>query len=483
MGAGEAGSEIGASPGVARAEPLDPARGDLAGLLREAVAFHRDPLVFFRRLRDRYGETVIFPRQIGRLSRRRPLLVSSDPRVLRQVLTNPCFRNSTLALPGPAGSAQRRLRRSLFRMWGDEHRRHRRVVAPALAKRAVESYADTMVRVSDSVLDRWRPGELRDVAPDMKELARLVSSTALFGLRDVEASARIGALAESWWAESYHLPTRLLAADFPGSPHRRMLRKAERLQAAVGEMIARKRAEGLKEDDLLTRLIRAREEQAGITDGDLVGHANILFLAAHETTAYALDWTLFLLAQHPEVARDVCDELSPLGGRAPAAAELEALPLLERVIRESLRLLPVVPYGARIAQRPVEIAGFSLPRKGRVYMPFFLMHHDARYFPEPRRFRPERWLAGEPPPYTYLPFSAGPHMCIGMSFAMQTLVVAIARVMQRFRLSLAPGARIDRRVTVTLAPRRGLPMRIAAPDGRFERAPVRGDVLDFVELA
>ena len=474
-------SEAGAQ---ATSAPWREARfGDLA--LR-ALDFQRDPIRFFRTIRERFGPTVVFTRPSRGASLLRPLVVTSDPALLRQILTDPAYRNSALALSGPRDSAHRRLRHSLFRMHGEEHRRHRNLIGPVLQRRASLRHVDAMVAVVDAVAERWKAGETRDLAADMKELALHVAATSLFGLSDLDASARLGHRIEDWWAESFKLLPRALPWNFAGTPFRRMLDKAEDLEGRVRAVIADKRSQiaaGEEANDLLTHLVRARDEQGGLSEDELLGQTHILFLAAHETTAYALTWTLFLLAQHPAAAERVCAELDEvLRGAPPTADRLDALPALGRAIDESLRLLPIVPFGARIAATPVEIGGRDFPRKSRVLMPFHLLHHDPAIFPSPRRFEPDRWEGFEPPPYTYLPFSAGLHMCIGISFAKITMQVALAMLLQRFRYRVAPGARIDRKVTVTMAPRHGLPVQLMAPDARWERVPVSGDVLDLVAI-
>lgn len=448
-----------------------------------APLYLRDPIDFFEKIHARFGPTVMFERPTGGLRRTHPLLITSDPVLVRQVLLDRHCRSSALTLRGPKGSAQRRLRRGLFRMHGRPHREHRVLVGPALQKRAVEGYHGVMMQGVESVLCRWKAGEVRDVAPDMKSMGRLVASLALFGHRDAEESTRIGEMAEDWASDSWRLLPNLLSFDSPGLPYRRMLKKADRLERVILEVIERKRAEGLAGDDLLTRLIRANADDWGLTDAQLVGHANILFLAANETTANSLTWTLYLLAQHPDLASRVCAEIDAvLGGDPPQAEQLEKLELLDRVIRESLRLIPIVPYGARVAEAPVDLPELQLPRKSRVLIPYHVMHHDPTIFPRPNRFDPDRWIGFEPPPYSYLPFSAGPHVCIGIAFAQHTMRLALTMILQRFRFSVVSGSRVDRRVTVTVAARPGLPMRILPADGRFERVVVRGDVLRMVDL-
>ena len=482
---GSAASELDSA--AASADASRWGEGSLFDLARRSVDFQRDPIRFFARIRDHYGATALFARPNRGWSRLSPLVVTSDPQLLRRILTDPSYRNSALALSGPRGSSHRRIRHSLFRMHGEEHRRHRGLIAPTLQKKAVLGYCDAMGRVVEAVSESWQPGQQRELVDDMKELALHLAGTSLFGIDDLRESARIGHMIEDWWGDNFKVMPRVFGWDLPGTAYRRMLGKADVLDAELRAMIARKRAAAADEEgeggDLLTRLIRARDERGGLSEDELIGQTNVMFLAAHETTAYALVWTLFLLAQHPEAAERVCAELaSELRGAAPRAEQLDALPALSRAIDESLRILPIVPFGARIAAEPVEIGGRPLPRKSRVLMPFHLLHHDARYFSAPRRFDPDRWIDFEPEPYTYLPFSAGLHMCVGVSFAKLSMQVALAILLQRFRYALPEGLRIDRRVTVTMSPREGIPVELRAADAGWKRARVEGSVRDLVDL-
>jgi cytochrome P450 len=455
----------------------------LGGLVRLAVDYQRDPVLGFMRVRDRYGPTAVFARPSKGLRLVRPMVVTTDPPLLRSLLTDPRFRNSSLTLSGPRGSAHRRLRNSIFRMHGEEHRRNRRLITPAMQKKNVEQLHDSMVAVVDGVLADFQRGQTRDLAVDMKDIARQVSAASLFGLDDLEESARMGRMVEDWLGDSFKLALRALPYDLPGSGFRLMLRKAEQLERIGLELIERRRQQGYAGSDLLTHLVQRRDQVGDLSESELLGHLHILFLAAHETTSHALSWTLLLLAQHPEIFERVCEEVrSQLGGETPHPSELGKLPLLERTIDESLRLFPIVPFGARIASTDVEIAGHQLARKTRVLIPFATLHHDPSVFPEPNRFQPDRWLSGEPPPYTYLPFSAGLHMCIGVPFAKQSMLITLAMLLRRYSLQLPNDLRVDRHTTITMSPSPGVPVRLLPPEQMPQRVRISGSACDLVDF-
>jgi cytochrome P450 len=216
---------------------------------------------------------------------------------------------------------------------------------------------------------------------------------------------------------------------------------------------------------------------------ELIGQAVHFFAAANHTTKDSLTWTLFLLAQHPEVMADLHDELhGTLRGGAPTVEQLARLPLLERVIRESLRLLPPVSYYSRGNVEPARLGPYSLRKGTTVVLSHYVTHHMPDLYPQPERFLPDRWRSINPSPYAYLPFGAGPRMCVGATFAMQTLKIALAVILQRFRLEVVPDARIDRQVTTTLWPRHGLPMRLHRQDRGFTSTPVCGNIHEMVDL-
>jgi cytochrome P450 len=468
---------------VAEAIPVGPLRaapprGSLA-FSRMIVEFNRDPIGSLRRVRRRYGPIVVFRRPSRRRDGVRRFVVTSDPELTREALTSTRFRASGISLPGPKGSAQRRIRDGLFRMHGAAHADMRRLIAPCLSRSALRGHHATIVRTIAQTLEGWTSGEQRDVAREMKHLARRIAARTLFGQADLAESDRIGALLEQWFPLNFRIATRVLPFDLPGLPYRRMVARAEDLERRVRASLERRRREGAEGEDVLSRLARASAGRQDLDDAKLVGQLNMLFLAAHETTAHALTWTLLLLSQHPAIAERVHDELvEQRVGEAPGVDELERLALLERVIRESLRLLTLVPYGSRVAVQAVDIGGVRLARGSRIVVCYDVLHHRPEVFPEPHRFEPDRWAVGDPPPYTYLPFGAGPHVCIGRSFALHTIAVALAMILQRHRPSALPGTRVDRTVTVTLSPRRGVPMRLSPPERRPYRCdPIRGDVL------
>jgi cytochrome P450 len=279
-------------------------------------------------------------------------------------------------------------------------------------------------------------------------------------------------------------PASFLPIAAPGTPRRRLVDGSARLEADLRAVIADKRAAGAAGDDVLATLLATHDEEgAALTDDELLGQLFILFLASHDTTKNAIAWTLFLLAQHPAVLREVVDEIrGALGGGPPSTADLAKMPLLERVIKESLRLFPPAPLTARLMVQPAALGGVDFPAGTEVILSPYNLHRYPDLYPDPARFSPARWEALSPSPFEYAPFGAGPRSCIGAGFAMMELKTVLSMLLQRFGVALPPGARIDRRTTVVMTPRHGMPMTLL-PAGEIARpSPVRGDVREMVDL-
>jgi cytochrome P450 len=318
---------------------------------------------------------------------------------------------------------------------------------------------------------------------EMRRLMLRISSEVLFGREDPERSWRLGERIGDWLTRNFEGRVWLALVDLPGTPYRALLRSAVQIEREIGAMVAARRA--APGDDVISTLVRARDTGAAwMRYRDVVGQATMLFAASYETTANAMAWTLFLLAQHPAVADDLAAELAGAQRGAPAALEaLERLPLLDAVLRESMRLFPPVPYAIRLARGALALGGLPLRERDRVVVSHYVTHHLPELYPDPERFDPARWQGLRRGPYEYLPFGAGPRTCIGINFANAAMKLALAAILARFRLSLLPGTRVDRAVAVTLAPRGPLPMRLhPAGEAPGPPAAVAGDVREMVRL-
>ena len=467
------------TPAIRTASLPGPRATPLLGVTGSNIRFIANPLHWLTELSG-YGPLVTLAR--GTASH----LFIFHPDLNMQVLSNPAlFRSPELWRIAPEGSSLSRLWMGLVTLNGEVHKKHRRMMMPSFHKKKVESYRDEMVARIDRMLSTWKPGEVRDIFLEMRQVTLLIVTKVLFGLEDDQETLRLGLLMADW-LERYTSPgVHLLPVDGPGLPFRNLLKVSEKGEAAIRSLITRKRAQGAGGDDVLSMLLQARDEEGGaMSDTELVGQTNILFVAGHETTTNSLTWTLFLLDQHPEVHAALVEELEgELKGAPPTLEQLERLPLLDRVVKESMRILPPVPMGFRVSNAPFEMGGHSFGAETLVHYSPYITHRLPDLYPEPDRFLPERWSRAEPPVYGYIPFSNGPRRCIGATLALLEIKLMLSMLLPRFRLALPPGTRVDPLVRATMRPKGGLPMRIHARDKHFERSAVQGRIRDLVALA
>src|SRR5262249_55901327 len=236
--------------------------------------------------------------------------------------------------------------------------------------------------------------------------------------------------------------------DWLPLPSKRRKRWAIRtLDTLIWDIIRERRASGGDRGDLLSMLLLAVDEEGdgrGMTDQQARDEAMTLFNAGHDSTAAGLAWIWYLLVRHPAIQEPLAAEARQvLGDRAATWEDVPKLTQTHLAVKEALRLYP--PTWALIVREAiteVELGGYSIRRGGWVFLLPWVLHHDPRWFPEPDRFDPQRFAPGrveQIPQYAYLPFGAGPHICIGQLFAPTEMVLIVATILQHFRLEAAPG--------------------------------------------
>jgi cytochrome P450 len=423
-------------------------------------------------------------------------VVIYSPELNQQVLSDTTrFHARFFAVRGPKNSAQRRLSCGLLSMNGEQHRRNRRLVKEPFGRAAIATYTSTIQRLTDGMLAQWQVGEVRDLAEEMRRFMLQVTSTILFGLDEPEVAYRLGDMIADWVELNDAVGAgALVPNDVFSNRYEELLAFAERLETAILQLIHRRRNSGQFGRDVLSILVRTHDEEGGLSDAELVGQAAVLFAAAHMTTAHALTWTLFLLAEHPSVMRRLWQELQA-GGGGPDSSEgpewgseeserpSPQLSLLEQVIKESMRILPASAYSQRINNVAVDLGPLHLPRGTGIIFTPLVTHRLPELYPEPKRFLPERWLTLRPSPYAYHPFGAGARLCIGGPLALNVLRIALGRILSAYRLQVEAGAKIDAHVESTmLMPTNGVPVRIYPPDGAYKSTPVDGNIHELVDL-
>ena len=344
---------------------------------------------------------------------------------------------------------------------GDDHKRHRKLLAPAFAPKRLEKYGEVMVDETLKQLERWRHGQHIDLAHEMMEMTLAIAGKTMFGA-DVRADA--AQVAEGvelgMRAQQASLRTPLqLDYKWPLPRHRQMRRAVKLLDEVVYRLIAEGRARGTDRGDVLSILLLARDEEGGLTDAQVRDEAMTLLLAGHETTANALTWTWFELGRHPDVLAKLAMELEPLGKRRVTVEDLPRLPFNLAVIEEAMRIHPPVYITGREATEDVDLGGHRLPRRSMVAVNIRGIQRRADYYPAPDAFMPERMLPDAKkarPRHHYLPFGAGPRVCIGAHFALLEAQLALATMVQQARLRML-ATRVTPEPLVTLRPRGGMP--------------------------
>ena len=349
---------------------------------------------------------------------------------------------------------------------GDFHTRQRRLVQPAFHRERLIRYAADMVACAETARKQWRDGAEFDMHREMTRLTLAIVGRTLFSA-DVSSEAdQIGAAMHQILNlfDTLLLPFFNLLQKLPLPSVRRFEKARDQLDAIVYGMIAERRKSGTDKGDLLSMLLLAQDEDdhAGMTDKQVHDEALTLLVAGHETTANALTWTWYLLSQNPQVEARMHAELDAvLGGRSPAFDDVPQLPYTTGVFSESLRLYPPAWALGRRALADYEIGGYTVPKGSILLMSPWVMHRDARYWPDPDRMDPLRWTAEEAekrPKFAYFPFGGGARVCIGERFAWAEGVLVLATLAQHWKMRLVPGHPVATQAVITLRPRHGMKM-------------------------
>jgi cytochrome P450 len=346
---------------------------------------------------------------------------------------------------------------------GATHKRHRKLLAPAFAPKRLVAYGDIMVDETRRQLARWQHGQRIDLAHEMMEMTLAIAGKTMFGAdvrKDAAAVAEgleLGMLSQQ---ASLRSPLQL-SYEWPLPRHRQMRRAVKILDEVVYRLIAEGRARGTDRGDVLSILLLARDEEdgQGLTDQQVRDEVMTLLLAGHETTANALTWAWYELARNPDALARLTAELEPFGGRALTADDVPALPWTLAVIEEAMRLHPPAYMMGRETIEPITIGGHRLPAGSIVVINIRGIHRRSEYYPRPNAFEPERMLPEAKkarPRHHYLPFGAGPRVCIGSHFALLEGQLALASMAQHASVRLV-APHVEYEPMVTLRPRGGMP--------------------------
>ncbi|HLL22786.1 MAG TPA: cytochrome P450 [Kofleriaceae bacterium] len=355
------------------------------------------------------------------------------------------------------------LGRGLLTSEHDVHKRHRKLLAPAFAPKRLAAYCDVMVGETLAQIATWSPGDRIDLSEEMMEMTLAIAGKTLFSA-DVRGDAYTVAialeLAMKAQVANITSPVRL-GYKWPLPRHRKMRKAVAMLDEVVYRMIADGRRLGTDRGDVLSMLLLARDEDGnGFTDKQVRDEVMTLLLAGHETTANTLAWTWYELGRNSGVlARCEAELADVLGDRTVTVEDLARMPWNLAVIEEAMRLHPPAYMTGRQAIRDVELGGHHIPSGSTLLIYIRGIHRRADYWPSPLVFDPERMLPEAKkarPRHHYLPFGAGPRVCIGSHFALLEAQLCLATMIQRTKLRPL-ATHVEAEPLVTLRPRGGLP--------------------------
>jgi len=459
------------------------------GALRGFAQFYRDPISAMRSAHAEHGPFVIqdSPLRIG--MHRHLVAMTAGAGFNRQVLSTPeTWQPVNVMFVSPKDSPSRRVGLGLFGMRGHRHAHYRELISQPLRKPGAEGGGKgrDMAALAEEFVEEWPVGRRFDLWQHARDLVRNISIALVFG-DDREHAYPIADLVDK--RVLFRQSPRTLACPFnvPFTPYGKMVRQSEEIERRITEWAGCKRGNPDDRDIMATLANNADENGKPISDAGIVGHVPSLFVAAYDTCQTALIWTLVLLSQHPSIARDVADELAGLEGTITGAGiagieKVRDLPLLDAVVKESMRLLPPLPMQARRAMHATALGDYPVPEGTRVVLSALVTNRLPDLYPDPDRFLPERWATIKPTGYEYAVFSGGPRICPGQWFGMSVLKVSLAAILTRHRVALEPGARIDYAIQPTLSPRAAVPAVLKSKEEAFTSAPLRGGITRLIQF-
>lgn len=436
--------------------------------LGSSIALLRDNLGFVKTMARKYGDVVRY--HMG------PMLIYqvNHPDGVQRILqdNNHNYSKDTFNFP----FMRVLLGNGLVMSQGDVWLQQRRLMQPKFHRRTIEHFGAIMTQKTLAMLARWKHqeagGEPLDVHSEMVRLTLAIVAQTLFGARVDEEKDDLGE-AISFLVEdvSYRFQVPFYPPlSVPTPRNRRFLRAVATLDRTIQRIVderraqSRSRPEDDREEDLLSLLLYAQDEETGegMSDKQLRDELMTLLIAGHETTSNLLSWVFYILSKHSDVRDRLHAELDQvLGGRVPEASDLRRLVYTRMVLEETLRLYPPAWISNRSSREADVICGYHIPAKTFIAFSPYVIHRHPQFWPEPQKFDPERFAPGadsQRPRYAYLPFGGGPHLCIGRDFAMMEATLVVATLLQHVDLRLLPGTQVRPQALATLRPRDGLPM-------------------------
>lgn len=405
----------------------------------------------------------------------RGVVAAYDPEYNRQILSNPsAFYNlSAQEMLSDMPTEMKLMSQGLSTANGQEHQHLRRLLLPLFSRKAIFNYFTEIKICTQQLLTTWHDCTTLDLQGEMYQLCnhlanRIILGTADFGEQNnlsgnyatmVALRKKMSAPAE----KEEHLKIR-----------QSYINLTQNIFYQLKDLIAEKRKTSSTSASILDQLVHLKAE-------NLIGIINTLFLPNYESMAVALTWTLLLLSQHPVIFKSLHQTIA---STAPHLDTIENIPLLKNVIAESLRLLPPSAFLIRHNPSAVDIKGVSFPPHTEFWLSPFLTQHAAQLYPNPTQFIPDRWQHITPSIYEYLPFGAGPRICIGYQLALLQLKVTLFFIVKEFYLALCDAAPVNWNINITLAPATPIKMALKTnyQDYLSANLPVQGTLRNICEI-
>ncbi len=416
-------------------------QGPQSPALVQMMQWIANPFAFMHKCADRYGDC--FTVRIG--SNFRPLVFVSNPQAIEEMLTGD---SKQFDAPGDMNEIFRPLLgdSGVIMLSGSHHRRERQLLMPPFHGERMRAYGQIISDITEQVISQWKIGEPFPVRPSMQAISLRVILRAVFGLSEGSRYQKIEELLCSM-IDVTSSPLSASMLFFPilqkdlgaRSPWGRFLRQKQQIDSLIYTEIQERREQpDPNRTDILALLMSARDEAGSpMTDNELRDELMTMLFAGHETTATAITWALYWIHKLPDVRDKLLQELDSLGEK-PDNNAIFRLPYLNAVCSETLRIYPVgMLTFARVVQTPVQLLDYQL-EPGTVLMGcIYLAHRRKDVYPEPEKFKPERFLERQFSPYEYLPFGGGSRRCIGMAFALFEMKVVLAKILSSLELELA----------------------------------------------
>lgn len=468
--------------------PLGPNYKMPGKLIRQFV---RDPIKTLSTIAQKYGDISYF-----KLGPKQDVYLINNPDYIEKVLI---YDHKNFRKGKRLQVAKSLLGEGLVTSEGDFHKRQRRLIQPIFHPRQIAIYGKIMTDYAIRFRDRWENEEMIDISQEMTELTLGIICKSVLNF-DVESEAKqIGKALTTTRNYSKRLqnPIGHVLDKIPILPAPNGARKAkEELDSLVYGLISDRRRQYEQEesdnkryDDLLSRLMGAQDSNVAgsassdstqsstsngkMSDKQVRDEVMTIFIAGHETTANALTWTFYLLSQHPDIEKNLHDEIDSVLGttdedghvvtKIPTPGDIPRLQYTEKILRESMRLYPPVWTMGRYVEKDYNVGEYTISAGSSILMSQYVMHHDPRYYEEPERFNPDRWTAEfktQLPRFSYFPFGGGIRGCIGEPFAWMEGILVIAIIAQKWTMRLVPGQRIKLDPAITLRPKYGMKMKL-----------------------